>query len=224
MVVCDTPVCPAVLDITVLMPHDLIRFRTTYLSVFRPALGRPKRAKLRDRTTLQERMDEEKPELDLTPAPSTTSWTKQLSPCPTFHPTADEFTDPVAYISSIHDQVERHGMVKIVPPVLPEPVAQDFTRSRMPVRQQVIRKMPWSDWDAVRAWPGQPKTLSGFTKVADGVSSKVFKTTLAMPASTVEVMLLSLPDHPPLHFSPSLALTAASVMYDWSSLRTRKPP
>ncbi|KAF7302052.1 Jumonji superfamily protein [Mycena indigotica] len=39
-----------------------------------------------------------------------------LEDCPTFYPTTDEFKDPMAYIRSISDQANAHGICKVVPP------------------------------------------------------------------------------------------------------------
>ncbi|KAJ7068692.1 PLU-1-like protein-domain-containing protein [Mycena amicta] len=39
-----------------------------------------------------------------------------LEDCPTFYPTADEFKDPMAYIRSISDRANAHGICKVVPP------------------------------------------------------------------------------------------------------------
>ena len=39
-----------------------------------------------------------------------------LTDCPTFHPTPEQWKDPMAYISSISATGKRYGMCKIVPP------------------------------------------------------------------------------------------------------------
>ena len=39
-----------------------------------------------------------------------------LQDCPTFHPTADEFKEPMAYIRSISTTAQNYGICKVVPP------------------------------------------------------------------------------------------------------------
>ena len=49
--------------------------------------------------------------------PKTTPRPFGLTDCPTFHPTPEQFKDPMAYIASISDTAKKYGMCKIVPPM-----------------------------------------------------------------------------------------------------------
>ncbi|KAL1810391.1 hypothetical protein ACET3Z_027381 [Daucus carota] len=44
-------------------------------------------------------------------------WLKTLSLAPEFHPTLEEFKDPIAYIHQIEKEASVHGICKIIPPV-----------------------------------------------------------------------------------------------------------
>uniref|UniRef100_A0A164UND1 JmjC domain-containing protein n=1 Tax=Daucus carota subsp. sativus TaxID=79200 RepID=A0A164UND1_DAUCS len=46
-----------------------------------------------------------------------TGWLKTLSLAPEFHPTLEEFKDPIAYIHQIEKEASVHGICKIIPPV-----------------------------------------------------------------------------------------------------------
>jgi histone demethylase JARID1 len=39
-----------------------------------------------------------------------------LEEAPSFYPTAKQFSDPMAYISSISSEAEKYGICKIIPP------------------------------------------------------------------------------------------------------------
>jgi histone demethylase JARID1 len=39
-----------------------------------------------------------------------------LQDCPTYYPSAEEFKDPMGYISTIYEEAARHGICKVVPP------------------------------------------------------------------------------------------------------------
>ncbi|KAI5119499.1 hypothetical protein M0805_002435 [Coniferiporia weirii] len=41
----------------------------------------------------------------------------ELEECPTFHPSPEEFKDPLGYIRSISPQAQNYGIIKVVPPI-----------------------------------------------------------------------------------------------------------
>lgn len=114
-------------------------------------------------------------------------WMDGLQACPVFRPTRDEFRDPVAYIESVRAAIAPFGMAKVVPPMLVSTGCVDALRShKLPVQQQVVRRFVWDDFQKPRQLSYQLRTMSAFAKVADSVLNKAFRTTLAMPANTVE--------------------------------------
>ncbi|KAI9064868.1 hypothetical protein FKP32DRAFT_1591090 [Trametes sanguinea] len=65
-----------------------------------------------------------------------------LSDCPTFHPTPEEWKDPMAYISSISNTAKRYGMCKIVPPLgWNMPFVTDTERFRFKTRLQRLNSI-----------------------------------------------------------------------------------
>ena len=36
--------------------------------------------------------------------------------CPVYHPSPEQFQDPMAYIASVRSEAERYGMCRVVPP------------------------------------------------------------------------------------------------------------
>ncbi|CCM06448.1 uncharacterized protein FIBRA_08712 [Fibroporia radiculosa] len=65
-----------------------------------------------------------------------------LTDCPTFHPTPEQFKDPLAYIRSISDQAREYGMCKIVPPQGWEmPFVTDTERFRFKTRLQRLNSI-----------------------------------------------------------------------------------
>ncbi|KAL8154199.1 hypothetical protein V2J09_011959 [Rumex salicifolius] len=60
------------------------------------------------------------------------SWLKTLPLAPEYHPTIQEFQDPISYIFKIESEASKYGICKIVPPVPPlskKSVISNFNRS-----------------------------------------------------------------------------------------------
>ncbi|TBU33002.1 PLU-1-like protein-domain-containing protein [Dichomitus squalens] len=65
-----------------------------------------------------------------------------LTDCPTFHPTPEQFKDPMAYIASISDTGKKYGMCKIVPPMgWNMPFVTDTERFRFKTRLQRLNSI-----------------------------------------------------------------------------------
>ncbi|KAH9855011.1 PLU-1-like protein-domain-containing protein [Lenzites betulinus] len=65
-----------------------------------------------------------------------------LTDCPTFHPSTEQWKDPMAYIASISDAGKRYGMCKIVPPAgWNMPFVTDTERFRFKTRLQRLNSI-----------------------------------------------------------------------------------
>ncbi|KAJ7437136.1 jumonji superfamily protein [Mycena galericulata] len=65
-----------------------------------------------------------------------------LPDCPTFYPTAEEFKDPMAYIRTISDRANAHGICKVVPPAgWKMPFVTDTANFRFKTRLQRLNSV-----------------------------------------------------------------------------------
>ncbi|KAJ6539749.1 PLU-1-like protein-domain-containing protein [Mycena capillaripes] len=65
-----------------------------------------------------------------------------LQDCPVFYPTAEEFKDPMAYIRTISDHANAHGICKVVPPVgWKMPFVTDTANFRFKTRLQRLNSV-----------------------------------------------------------------------------------
>lgn len=126
-------------------------------------------------------------------------WMACTKQAPVLHPTEEEFKDPMAYFRSIREEVEAHGMCKIVPPVhyttqCFEVMRRDGVHAgsiKIASRQQLVGDKEWEDWDDDRCWAAPDRTLKGFQQAGDAVATKVFGTSMAAPPRRVEVWPLA---------------------------------
>jgi len=73
---------------------------------------------------------------------------------PVFHPTEEEFADPLAYVARIRPLAEPYGICRIVPPTSwSPPHALDFTSLSFPTKRQPIHRL------LARPAPADPDTF-----------------------------------------------------------------
>jgi hypothetical protein len=125
-------------------------------------------------------------------------WMRNVCEAPVFHPSVEEFRDPVAYIRSIRAKAEPFGLCKIVPPYPAttqcfEALRRDAGHSgnigvlKLTTRQQLIGEKEWEDWGEDRFWAAPERSLKAFHQAADATATKVFDTCLLLPPRRVEV-------------------------------------
>ncbi len=105
------------------------------------------------------------------PKHSSQSQQQQLQEAPTFHPTVEEFRDPLAYIAKIRHEAEGYGACKIVPPNgWDPPFALDRRGLRFKTRVQSVHELQerssaeddfeeaYFEWMKLvkRVWKGSP--------------------------------------------------------------------
>lgn len=120
------------------------------------------------------------------------------SEAPVFHPSVEEFRDPIAYIRSIRSMAEPFGLCKIVPPYPAttqcfEALRRDAGHTgnignlKLTTRQQLIGEKEWEDWGEDRFWGAPERSLKAFHQAADATATKIFGTCLLLPPRRVEV-------------------------------------
>eukprot|EP00850_Spirogloea_muscicola_P016183 SM000129S26170 [mRNA] locus=s129:347986:353264:- [translate_table: standard] len=119
------------------------------------------------------------------------AWTAAVPDCPTFHPTPDEFADPLAYIASLRPLAAAAGICKIVPPVVAEQAAgvvlareKNF---RFTTRCQPLRFAVWDASDLMTfQMSGRTYTLPEYEKMANRFFARRFAVSCPVPPAMVE--------------------------------------
>eukprot|EP00300_Choanocystis_sp_HF-7_P009066 c16248_g1_i3.p1 GENE.c16248_g1_i3~~c16248_g1_i3.p1 ORF type:complete len:234 (-),score=45.73 c16248_g1_i3:184-885(-) len=112
-----------------------------------------------------------------------------LRMAPTFHPSKEQWSDPMAYIQSIHEQGSQFGIIKIEPPLECAPDFKfDLHRLSFPTRVQNIAKLsrrrldrpkperlqPAGEPDDIGFNSGRNYNYDVFKRLGDALQNKLF--------------------------------------------------
>ncbi|XP_057978405.1 lysine-specific demethylase JMJ13 [Malania oleifera] len=119
-------------------------------------------------------------------------WTEKIPECPVYHPTKEEFEDPLVYLQKIAPEASRYGICKIILPLsatvpagvvlMKEKVGFKFT-----TRVQPLRLAEWDTDDKVTFFmSGRNYTFRDFEKMANKVFSRRYCSSGCLPATYLE--------------------------------------
>ncbi|GAB4857868.1 hypothetical protein Ancab_015773 [Ancistrocladus abbreviatus] len=119
-------------------------------------------------------------------------WIDKIPECPVYHPTKDEFEDPLVYLQKIASEASNYGMCKIVSPVsasVPAGVVlmKEKAGFKFTTRVQPLRLAEWdTDDKATFFMSGRNYTFRDFEKMANRVFAHRYCSAGCLPASFME--------------------------------------
>ncbi|KAJ7525584.1 hypothetical protein O6H91_17G057600 [Diphasiastrum complanatum] len=120
------------------------------------------------------------------------SWTDSVPPCPVFHPTLQEFEDPLAYIHSIAPLASTYGICKIVSPLIPGRSAgavlmKEKGGFKFTPRVQPLRLANWDSKDKMTfLMSGRQYSFHEYEKMANKFYVRKFSSAAILPPKYVE--------------------------------------
>ncbi|CAL1376209.1 unnamed protein product [Linum trigynum] len=119
-------------------------------------------------------------------------WTEKIPECPVYHPTREEFEDPLVYLEKIAAEASRYGICKIVSPLsasVPAGVVlmREKAGFKFTTRVQPLRLAEWDSDDRVTFFmSGRNYTFRDFEKMANKVFSRRYCSAGGLPATYME--------------------------------------
>ncbi|XP_048230129.1 lysine-specific demethylase JMJ706 isoform X2 [Ricinus communis] len=119
-------------------------------------------------------------------------WTEKIPECPVYHPTKEEFEDPLVYLQKIAPEASRYGICKIVSPVnasVPAGVVlmREKAGFKFTTRVQPLRLAEWDNDDRVTFFmSGRNYTFRDFEKMANKVYARRYCSASCLPATYLE--------------------------------------
>ncbi|CAM0879317.1 unnamed protein product [Alopecurus aequalis] len=123
---------------------------------------------------------------------SNLEWIDEIPECPVYHPTKEEFEDPIAYIQKISPVARKYGICKIVAPVSASVPAGVVLMKEQPgfkfmTRVQPLRLAEWAKDDTVTFFmSGRKYTFRDYERMANKVFCKKYSSASCLPAKYVE--------------------------------------
>ncbi|CAA2938120.1 Hypothetical predicted protein [Olea europaea subsp. europaea] len=119
-------------------------------------------------------------------------WTDKIPECPIYYPTKEEFDDPLLYLQKIAPEASKHGICKIVSPVLASVPAgvvlmKEKIGFKFTTRVQPLRLAEWDTDDKVTFFmSGRNYTLRDFEKMANKEFSRRYHSAGGLPSTYLE--------------------------------------
>ena len=125
-------------------------------------------------------------------------WMDRVKECPVYHPSAEEFADPIRYIRSIQAEASKHGICKIVPPLkckIPaglvlrglDVTAEPQQALKFRARRQEIKPAAAGDKEGKKfQYSHNTYTLQKFEKMARDKFTERFGCSAALPEEHLE--------------------------------------
>ncbi|KAL9256459.1 Lysine-specific demethylase JMJ13-like protein [Drosera capensis] len=119
-------------------------------------------------------------------------WIQTIEECPVYHPTQDEFEDPLLYLWKIAPEASKHGICKIVSPVtasVPAGVVLMKEKGvfKFTTRVQPLRLAQWDLDDKVTFFmSGRNYTFRDFEKMANKVFARRYSSAGCLPDTFLE--------------------------------------
>ncbi|KDP30391.1 hypothetical protein JCGZ_17120 [Jatropha curcas] len=119
-------------------------------------------------------------------------WTEKIPVCPVYHPTKEEFEDPLVYLQKIAPEASKYGICKIVSPLsasVPAGVVlmREKAGFKFTTRVQPLRLAEWDTDDRVTFFmSGRNYTFRDFEKLANKVYARRYCSTSCLPATYLE--------------------------------------
>ncbi|XP_042010077.1 lysine-specific demethylase JMJ706-like isoform X1 [Salvia splendens] len=119
-------------------------------------------------------------------------WTEKVPECPVYHPTKEEFLNPLVYIQKIAPDASKYGICKIISPVSASvPAGVVLTKEKagfsFTTRVQPLRFAEWDTDDRVTFFmSGINYTFRDYERMANKIFARSYGSTGGLPAKFME--------------------------------------